>query len=260
LELLPERWRIALVRLRREPELWRFRRRFPIKRSDLAEFPFVLASHETPLRRSKTAYDEKTQCGKETNVRLVSSLLNGIVIGAGGEFSYHISVGAPLRKRGFVLGPELHGDKLELGLGGGACAVSNLLFLIALRSGMQITERHRHSYDLFPDHGRTVPFGCGATVFYNCADLRFRNPHPFPVVIALCVDDECLHGEIRGAQHSRQRFEIYESGHVFERRGERVVRENRIRRRALDEHGNVIGDEELAHNRAVLLYELEDTE
>ena len=90
-----------LVRLRREPELRRFRCRFPVhKAAKVAiEFPVVLALHETPLRRSKITYDEEAQHGKETNVRLVSRLINGIIIKTGDEFSYHCAVGAPTRKR-----------------------------------------------------------------------------------------------------------------------------------------------------------------
>lgn len=259
MKLLPYQTRIALVRIKREPELWRFRRRFPVLRRDgrLADFPFVLASHETPLRRATVPYDEAAQRGKETNVRIVAGLLNGIVIAPGSEFSYHCAVGRPTRKRGFLPGPELHGEKLELGLGGGACAVSNLLYLLALCSGMEITERHRHGYDLFPDHGRTVPFGCGATVFYNSADFRFRNPHPFPITLAICADQEALRGEIRAARDPGLVFEIYETDHRFDRANGRVIRENRIRRRTLDANGTKMKDEEVAHNRAVLLYELE---
>ena len=123
------------------------------------------------------------QEGKEKNLAIAASRTNAIVIEPGETFSYHALVGWPTRLRGFRKGLELQNKELGSGIGGGCCALSNLLYLIALQSGMEIVERHRHGLDLFPDHGRTIPFGCGATVFFPYADLKFSNPHSFPVLI-----------------------------------------------------------------------------
>lgn len=42
---------------------------------------------------------------------------------------------------------------------------------MALHTPLTVTERHRHGYDVFPDAERTIPFGSGATCFYNYGDL-----------------------------------------------------------------------------------------
>jgi vancomycin resistance protein VanW len=47
---------------------------------------------------------------------------------------------------------------------------------LALHSPLEIKERHHHSFDPFPDENRVLPFGRGASIFYNYVDLRFINP------------------------------------------------------------------------------------
>ena len=45
--------------------------------------------------------------------------------------------------------------------GGGLCQLSNLIYWMTLHTPLTITERYRHSYDVFPDSNRTQPFGSG---------------------------------------------------------------------------------------------------
>lgn len=164
--------------------------------AEAAASSFELAAHQTPLERVPGQVPRSLQIGKELNVALAAGLIDGIVIAPAQVFSYHHAVGRPSRMRGFRDGLELHDGKLGVGVGGGCCAVSNLLYLLAVHAGLKIVERHRHALDLFPDHGRTVPFGCGATVYYNLADLRFENPFSCPVILRLLVRDRHLRGSI----------------------------------------------------------------
>src|SRR5260370_34676795 len=96
---------------------------------------------------------------------------------------------------------------------------------------MKVVERHRHGLDLFPDHQRTVPFGCGATVFYNYADLRFENPLPQPVLLRCRIERRCLVGQLLTVDDPGWTVEVYEVGHRFFQEGDMRMRENRIRRR-----------------------------
>ncbi|HTQ09505.1 MAG TPA: VanW family protein [Fimbriimonadaceae bacterium] len=218
---------------------------------------FVLSERRSPLRRAHVA-DERLQAGKEHNVALVAAKIDGIVIEPGKTFSFHHAVGRPSRLRGFWDGLELHSGVPSHGVGGGACQVSNLLYLLAIEAGLDIVERHRHALDLFPDHGRTAPFGCGATVFYNSADLRFANRLDMPVAIRLKIEAGHLAGQIRSESDPGLKVEIYEVGHRFERQGDAWWRENRIRRRFIDAAGNVVSDEEVAHNLGRCLYDPEN--
>ena len=222
----------------------------------------IMAEHATPLNRGHDGddHDALLQLGKEQNLRTASSKTSGILIRPGECFSYHALVGWPTRLRGFKKGLELQNGKPASGIGGGCCALSNLLYLIALRSGMKIEERHRHGLDLFPDHGRTVPFGCGATVYYPYADLKFSNPLPFPVLTETFLSGGQLIGRIRAGADPGFSFEIEERDHRFHREGENAdswYRENRIVRLRKSNDGELLEEEEVARNQGRCLYDPE---
>ncbi|MBI3098973.1 MAG: VanW family protein [Planctomycetes bacterium] len=225
------------------------------KPRERARYPHLLARHRSPLLRDPALAGTGLQRGKEHNVALASGLLDGLIVPPNRIFSYHRTVGRPSRFRGFRDGLELHAGKPSRGVGGGCCQVSNMLFLLALRGGMKVVERHRHGLDLFPDHERTIPFGCGATVYYNFADLRFENPLPFPVMLALGIRDGFLVGEIRSESAPEWTVEVYEMDHRFSRDGDAWIRENRIRRRFRGADGEILLDQEVACNRGRVLYD-----
>lgn len=218
-------------------------------------FEIEVACHRSPLQRPGGGGTPLLQTGKVRNVTIGAALINDLVIEPGQIFSYHRVVGRPTRRRGFMLGLELHDGELSSGVGGGLCQVSNMLYLLAITGGLTIVERHRHTYDLFPDHQRTVPFGCGATVFYNYRDLRFRNPYDFPLSLRLEVRDHHLVGGLWSTHEPGHAVEIYESEHRFFQECHRWMRENRIRRRFVAREGQVLRDEEVSHNLAEVMYE-----
>jgi len=219
-----------------------------------AEFGYQLAARCSPLRRGYER-DERLQRGKEHNVALAASLLDRALVQPGQLCSYHHLVGRPSRLRGFREGLELHQERAAGGIGGGCCQVSNQLYLLCALAGMRIVERHRHGLDLFADCQRSVPFGCGATIFYNYADLRFENPLDQPVLLRVTVADGQLVGELRCQGDPGFRAEIREEGHRFFRRDGGWWRENRIHRRIVAANGETLLDHQLAHNLARVLYE-----
>jgi vancomycin resistance protein VanW len=254
---VPFALRLEIKRLERLPS-WLLERRSmaraQLTESDRSRFSFVLAEHRSPLRRPGHC-DEKMQRGKERNVALAAKRIDGVVIEPFRIFSYHHAVGRPSRTRGFVEGRELHDGRLLHGVGGGCCQIANLMYWLAACAGMRIVERHRHSFDLYPDQNRTVPFGSGATVYYNFADLRFENPLSQPAMLRLWVESGELRGEVRAESDPGIRVEVYESEHHFTREGDQWIRENRLRRRILASDGRVLLDHELSHNRGVVLYD-----
>jgi vancomycin resistance protein VanW len=220
-------------------------------------YEHILARHTSPLSRASRAGDPRLQRGKERNVTIAAGLLDGLVVHPHQIFSYHHIVGRPSRRRGFEDGLELRHGAPSHGVGGGCCQISNMLFVIALRAGMKIIERHRHALDMFPDDHRTIPFGCGATIFYNYADFRFENPLPFPVLLRLRIEDRILIGELLSTQHPGWSAEIYEVDHRFFQRDGVWFRENRLRRRFVLDNGAVLLDQEIAHTCARVMYEPE---
>lgn len=222
---------------------------------DGAAHGHVVCARSTPLRRERTAYAEALQRAKEHNVARAAQLLDGLVLAPGALFSWHRHVGPPVRLRGFLPGPELHDDHLEAGDGGGLCQVANLLFWLALHAGFTIVERHRHALDLFPDDSRTVPFGCGATVFFPRKDLRFSNANAVPASLHLSVHGGALHGEVRTAAPLPFRVELVEQRHRFVRRDGVTWRENSLYRRWHEAGG--VREEWVADHSARVGYEVE---
>ncbi len=258
-KLLPHGLRVELLRLANRPRQMLERRIFSRSQLAVADcqgFDHVLAEHRSPLRRDH-AVDEEMQAGKEHNVTLAASLLDRVAMAPNQLFSYHHLVGRPSERRGFRPGLELRDGKLARGIGGGCCQVSNLLYMLALLGGMKIVERHRHGLDLFPDHARTVPFGCGATVFFSYADLRLENPLDQPVLLRLEIDDGHLRGRLLAGQDPGWTVQVYQSAHRFFRQDDHWMRENRVRRRFVRHDGGELYDHEVAHNLARVLYEPE---
>jgi vancomycin resistance protein VanW len=261
-KIIPFRVRLELLRLRRLPRFLIERRTMARRRADDAEaagFGHLLAAHASPLERVPGALDAGVQAGKETNVTIAAALLDGLVVGANQVFSHHHTIGRTTRRRGFRKGLELRNGESEASVGGGLCQVSNSFYWVALQAGMRIVERHRHGLDLFPDHERTVPFGCGATVVYNYADFRFENPLPVPVMLAARVEDGAFVSEIWAEKDPGRRVEVEEVDHRFFRENGQWWRENRLRRRIRTPQGAVLLDQEVAHNRGQVMYEPDET-
>jgi vancomycin resistance protein VanW len=255
---IPYPLRIELVRLRRLPRWLVERPSMARRRLDpraLADFGWRLAAHESPLERVPGAVAHDLQRGKEANVRLASRALDATVVGPNQVFSYHHALGRASHRRGYRRGLELRDGRPSSGVGGGLCQVSNGLYWIAVGAGMRIVERHHHGLDLFPDHARTVPFGCGATVVYNYADLRFENPLPLPVVLRTHVVGGAFVCELWTTRDPGFRVAVEEVGHRFFRDGSGWMRENRLRRRITTADGRTLVDQEVAHNRGRVLYE-----
>lgn len=229
---------------------------FVVKHGDETLYTCAVAEHRSPLRRPGTTYEERLQLGKESNVTLVAKVISGTLLEPGQEFSYHHCVGPPTKKRGFVMGAELHDGRLEGGIGGGACQVSNLLYVLALISGCTITERHRHGFDLFPDSERTVPFGCGATVFFPTTDLRFRNSLDQDLFLSLTIEDGFLVGRTFSQKPVSTRWRLVESEGSIVREADRWIRRNIVVRIASME-GVDAPAETIAENVAVCLYDPE---
>lgn len=213
----------------------------------------VITSRSTPLRRERTAYEEPLQLAKEQNVARAVELLDGLTLQPGALFSWHRELGPPFVLRGFASGPELHDERLASGGGGGLCQVANLLYYLGVHAGLEVVERHRHALDLFPDDSRTVPFGCGATVFFPKKDLRFRNAGDVELTLRLEVRDGFLHGALHASRALPFSCELIELHHRIEERDGARWRSNTLVRRWNYTDGTT-RDEWLADNVARVTY------
>lgn len=216
----------------------------------------VIFNHETPLLRKLKNVDMYLQYNKICNLNIAASRITGVVIYPGQTFSFWYLVRKPSSFRGFKKGMVLEDGKIRTGTGGGLCQLSNLIFWMTLHTPLSVTERYRHSYDVFPDSNRTLPFGSGATCAYNYIDLQIKNEtdHKFQLILEL--DSTHLKGEWRSDFPSEFTYEIIEKDHLIHQEfWGGYVRSNKLYRRIKDVLSDkIISEEFLFENHALMMY------
>lgn len=217
--------------------------------------PHRVMAHDTPTLRQLKDVEMRLQYNKEINLRLAIARLDGTVLNPGETFSYWKLIGKPSRRRGYVPGLVLFYGGFRAGIGGGLCQLSNLIYWMTLHTPLNVIERHRHSYDVFPDANRTQPFGSGATCSYNYLDLRIRNDTQHAYQLRLELRDHRLYGMWLSDGLPVYRYEIYERSHrIMQAYWGGYVRQNVIGRRTRNLQGELIADEAVAENRALMMY------
>ncbi|RZL34594.1 MAG: vancomycin resistance protein, partial [Pedobacter sp.] len=176
---------------------WIFDGKKYAKTRDGDKLEFRIKKHQSVLLKKLGDNNEQLQINKITNLKIASANINGIIIKPGETFSYCKLIGLPTRKKGYLLGMELSFGQAKAGIGGGICQISNLIHWLVIHSPLTVTERYHHSFDPFPDDGRVLPFGSGATVFYNYLDYQFTNNTEHTFQINLWFTDKCLEGGLR---------------------------------------------------------------
>lgn len=217
--------------------------------------PFRVFSHQTPLLRQLKNVDMWLQHNKINNLRLASDRLNNILLRPGETLSYWKAIGKPTKAKGYLEGMVLFYGGFGPGIGGGLCQLSNLIYWITLHTPLTVTERHRHSYDIFPDSNRTQPFGSGATCVFNYRDLQITNCTPHTYQLSLSFSEDHLCGEWRSTAAHQSRYEVYEKEHrISHEYWGGYVRHNLIYRKEFTAEGICLNDEYLTENHALMMY------
>ncbi|MFL8935374.1 VanW family protein [Rossellomorea oryzaecorticis] len=216
----------------------------------------VIHSHRTPLYRKLKDVDMWYQENKVKNLRIAVRELDKIIIKPGETFSYWKLLGNTTKRKGYVEGMVLYYGSFKPGLGGGLCQLSNLIYWMTLHTPLTVTERHRHSYDVFPDSNRRLPFGSGATCAYNYLDLKIKNTTTETFQLHVYLTDEALVGEWRAAAPALTRYEVYEKEHrISHEYWGGYLRHNQIFRKVFNRTGAQIDDEFITENHALMMYE-----
>ncbi|SFK54571.1 VanW family protein [Lysobacter sp. cf310] len=156
----------------------------------------VLAEFESSLWPLDEA-DPLLVAGKLQNLRLALKRLHGVEVPAGASFGFWKQVGRATRARGYAVGRELREGCVIPAVGGGLCQLSNALYDGAVRAGLEIVERHRHSRVL---PGSLAEQDRDATVFWNYLDLRLRAPYAWRLEASM--DAQRLLLRIRGYRNA----------------------------------------------------------
>lgn len=207
------------------------------------------------LLRNLRDVDMIYQYNKITNLKIAVKKLDKIIIRPGETFSYWKLIGKTTKRKGYVPGMILFCGTYKMGIGGGLCQLSNLIYWMTLHTPLTITERYRHSYDVFPDSNRTKPFGSGATCVYPYRDLMITNNTNEVYSLSLYVGDTHLEGAWYADSKPLYTYEIVERNH--EMKSEHFggfSRHNELYRLVYNPKGKLIKEELVTENHALMMY------
>lgn len=214
----------------------------------------VVFKHNSLILRPLKEVDMYLQQNKETNLRLAIQHIDGVIINPYETFSLWKLVGRPTAEKGYLEGLVLNKGKIEKGIGGGLCQLGNLLFWIFAHSPLEITERHRHSYDVFPDINRKVPFGAGATLSYNYIDLQVYNPTSYQFKIKLWIENGNLNGILFCNEVLNRKYKLEERNHQIKQQyWGGYSRHNQIFQ-LIEEENELVEEKLLFENHALMMY------
>ncbi|WP_213524037.1 VanW family protein [Paenibacillus sp. J31TS4] len=241
-------WKRRLALLRSPTPYARDRRSEP--------YGFVCKRHKSILRRVLAHSNPILQENKIKNLAIALPHIDGIVIRPGETFSFWQLVGKPTKAKGYIDGLMLSNGEVRTGTGGGLCQLANMLFWLALHTPLVIKERHHHSFDIFPDDRRVVPFGTGTSIFYNYVDLQFYNRTNVSFQFHLWLTDEFLEGTISCSEELNAFYKVEERNHRYYQNQNKWYRGNEIWRLEINRHDNTLVQEALIMtNHAEVRYE-----
>ncbi|WP_343318746.1 VanW family protein [Sphingobacterium multivorum] len=220
------------------------------------KLPFRIKKHQSVLLKKLGENNMQLQINKVTNLKIAAAQINNILIRPKETFSFCKLVGLPTVKKGYLPGMELSFGEARAGIGGGICQISNLIHWLVIHSPLTVSERYHHSFDPFPDDGRVLPFGSGATVFYNYRDYQFTNNTPYTFQINLWFTEKCLEGELRIDQELDFAYHVFEKEHHFLKIDNQFFRKNEIWREKFlkFQGGKILETELLTKNFARVTY------
>jgi vancomycin resistance protein VanW len=215
----------------------------------------IHATHGTPMLRELSGVDMQLQRNKKASLEIAASCVDGLILKPGETFSFWRLVGKPTARRGFKIGLALRNGTIQQDVGGGLCQMTNMIYWMAIHTDLEITERWRHGYDVFPDAGRTQPFASGATCAYNYIDLQIRNPTTNTYQLRVMPKGDWLHGQWRCDAPQTHKFDVFEKDHAIRQEWwGGYSRHNEIWRHRCDLKGEHRSEEFVAENHAIMMY------
>ena len=123
--------------------------------------------------------------GRQTNIRLTCSTLNGAIVNPSETFSFCDTVGKASADRGYKEAKVFDADgNITMGYGGGNCQVSSTLYNAVLEnSNFEIIERHPHSHTVYyVEKDKDAAVACGSV------DFKFKNNNSYSIRIDASTD------------------------------------------------------------------------
>lgn len=145
-----------------------------------------------------TSLEGRTQ-GQRHNATLAARRIHSATLAPGATWSFNQAIGQWVRSEGYVRAPVSYGGVLVPAWGGGVCQTSTTLYNAALLAGLEVIERHPHT--IAPSY---IAPGRDAAVAQGIADLKLRNPYPFPCRIECFVRGDKLVCRLRAGASPQQ--------------------------------------------------------
>jgi len=127
---------------------------------------------------------------RRSNLRLATSMLDGMILYPGDEFSFNGVIGERTEEAGFLPAPAYVDGDVKDELGGGVCQVSSTLYAATAFAFLETVERECHYFpvnymQLGTDATVTIPSEGGRSI-----DFKFRNNKNYPIKIVGYCDNE----------------------------------------------------------------------
>jgi len=154
--------------------------------------------HLRPFSVRMSAYvtdlDPRTS-DQSANIKKAAFSISGTILKSGEVFSLNDRAGPFSEALGFRPERAFREKGVVKEAGGGVCQLASTLYNAARNAGLQVVERVPHSQKV-----ESVPPGYDATLAYGVADLKIKNPYPFPVKILSRISQGQLMIEVWGKE------------------------------------------------------------
>lgn len=123
--------------------------------------------------------------GRQTNIELTCSKLNGTIVKQGETFSFCDTVGKATPEEGYQKAKVFDSNgEVTMGYGGGNCQVSSTLYNVVLEnSNFEVVERHPHAHTVdYVEKDKDASVACGSV------DFKFKNNASYDIRIDASTD------------------------------------------------------------------------
>ena len=139
--------------------------------------------------------DNMGNWNRTVNLELACAAINGTVVKPGAVFSFNQTVGERTEEKGYLPAAIYSAGDVKEETGGGICQVASTLYLVAMKSDMEIIERHVHQFAV-----SYIPLGMDASIYWDDQDLKFRNTSGHPIIIYADTSGGCVNITICGTK------------------------------------------------------------
>ncbi|MFA5208182.1 MAG: VanW family protein [Candidatus Paceibacterota bacterium] len=142
---------------------------------------------------------EGSTSARISNIKNGAKSLNGLLLRPNEEFSMLKALGSVDEAHGYVKEAVIKGNAISYEFGGGLCHTSTTLFRAILDTGLPITMRQNHSYNM-PYY---QPAGIDATIYDPYPDFKFVNDTGNYILIQAEANNKEMDIELWGIKDGR---------------------------------------------------------